>query len=188
MTTTEWRLFIDGSVNPQTGHGFGASLLVASDEIVTHHHHYHPFQELETRIQIHEFTDTSSTKLELQTLLRALAEDVPVSCAPLTVYTDSQNTVGLVDRRAYLEAHNYYTQKGTVLRHAALYQAFFKVLDQRGFQLVKVDGHKKKHHKTGIDRIFALVDQAARKACRTASASTNKGVGVLVDGAMHGTC
>jgi ribonuclease HI len=158
---TEWLLFTDGSVNTQTRHGFGASLLVTSDEVV------HTLDQLKARIKIHEFTKTSSTKIELQTLLHAL-EEIPATCAPLTVHTDSQNIVGLLDRRAGFEAQDYHSKKGLLLRNAALYQAFFKVLDQRAFKLVKVKGHKPSLSRDTIDHLFNLVDKASRKARRSA--------------------
>jgi ribonuclease HI len=156
---TEWLLFTDGSVNTQTRHGFGASLLVTSDEST------HTLDELKTRIKVHEFTETSSTKIELQTLLRALAQ-VPKSCASLTVYTDSQNILSLLDRRAGFEAQDYHSKKGHLLRNAALYQAFFQMLDQREFKLVKVKGHKSSVSRDAIDHLFNLVDKASRKARR----------------------
>ncbi len=156
---TEWLLFTDGSVNTQTRHGFGASLLVASDECT------HPIEELKGRITVHAFTNTSSTKIELQTLLAALSE-VPTSCAPLTVYTDSQNILSLLERRAGFEARDYHSKKGHLLRNAEIYQAFFQLLDQRVFKLVKVKGHKSSQSRDAIDDLFSLVDKASRKGRR----------------------
>ncbi|MGZ0707179.1 RNase H family protein [Coraliomargarita sp. W4R53] len=156
---SEWLLFTDGSVNTQTKNGCGAALLTTSDS------HTHTLNELRARIQIHEFTQTSSTKIELQTLLCAL-ENVPVTCSPLTVYTDSQNILGLVDRRAGFEAQNYQTKKGLRLGNATLYQAFFKMADDMGFKLVKVKGHKSVAQRDAIDRLFNLVDKASRAACK----------------------
>jgi len=156
---TEWLLFTDGSVNTQTKNGCGAALLIRSDS------HTHTFNELRDRIKVQEFTETSSTKIELQTLLWALA-DAPESCAPLTVYTDSQNILGLTDRRAGFEAQNYCSKKGHPRRHAALYQTFFQMADDRGFKLVKVKGHKSVAQRDAIDRLFNLVDKASRAACK----------------------
>lgn len=155
---TEWLLFTDGSVHTQTKNGCGAALLVTSDN-------HRTLNELRDRIQVQTFTETSSTKIELQTMLWALAA-VPESCAPLTVYTDSQNILGLTDRRVGFEAQNYHSKKGLPLRNAALYQAFFRMIDDRGFKLVKVKGHKSVAQRDPIDRLFNLVDKASRAACK----------------------
>ena len=156
---TKWLLFTDGSVNTQTKSGYGAALLVTSDD------HTHTLHQLRARIKVHKFTETSSTKIELQTLLWALAA-VPESCSPLTIYTDSQNILSLAGRREGFEARNYHSKKGQALRHAALYQAFFQMTDQRELKLVKVKGHQSAAQRDPIDRLFNLVDKAARKARR----------------------
>lgn len=157
-----WALFTDGSVNTQTGQGFGASLLVHLDEDVQ------SLDSLRARINIHEFSEATSTAIELQTILKALAE-VPLSCSPITIYTDSQNVLSLPGRRSGFEASDYHSKKGHLLRHAARYRAFFQLLDQRGFTLVKVKGHRPAGEKDTIDRFFNLVDKAARKASRNVS-------------------
>lgn len=156
---TEWLLFTDGSVNTQTGKGYGAALLITSENQA------HTRAELKNRIKIQKFIETSSTKLELQTLLWALA-DIPKSCTPLTVYTDSQNILGLAARRAGFEAQNYHSKKGLPLRNAALYQAFFQMSDDKGFQLKKIKGHKPADQRDPIDQLFNLVDKASRAACK----------------------
>jgi len=59
------------------------------------------------------FEQTSSTKLELQTLLWALGETITLANGDdmtLTVYTDSQNIIGLPRRRARLEQNNSYSR------------------------------------------------------------------------------
>lgn len=152
-------LFTDGSVNTHTKHGFGASLFITSDEIT------HTLDELKQRIKFYEFTETSSTKVELQTVLGALA-DIPVSCRPLTVYTDSQNTLSLLARRERLEAHGFYSKNGRLLKNTVLYRAFFQLVDQRDLKLVKVKGHQSTQSRKAIDCLFNLVDKASRKASR----------------------
>ena len=156
---TEWLLFTDGSVNTQTMKGCGAALLIEKEnqrETADQHR---------TRIKTRRFADTSSTKLELQTLLWAL-QGVPPSCATLTVYTDSQNILSLTDRRADFETQNYCSKKGIPLGNAALYQAFFKIADARQFKLIKVIGHLPTGQRDIIDHLFNLVDKASRAACK----------------------
>ncbi len=161
---TEYLLFTDGSVHPQTKDGYGAALLVKPED------HSRTLHELSEQIQVFKFTETSSSRIELQTLLRALA-DLPESHSPLTIYTDSQNILSLADRRSRLEANDFYSSKGKLLKNAELYRRFFEIFDERGFRLVKIKGHKPVSERDSIDQQFNLVDKAARKACRSHSVS-----------------
>lgn len=154
-------LLTDGSVHTQSKTGYGAHLIVSADEVSL------PLEELRSRVQVRAFTETSSTKLELQTLLWALSE-LPEAIDQLTVYTDSQNIVNLVDRRAGFEAHNYHSKKGLPLRNTALYQAYFEYADRLHFKLIKIKGHQPARRRALIDQLFALVDKASRKAQRAA--------------------
>jgi ribonuclease HI len=156
---TEWLLFTDGSVHTQTKHGYGAALLTTSES------HRQTLKQLKSQVQLQEFCATSSTKLELQTLLWALRQ-VPDDDKALSVYTDSQNILSLLDRRAGFEKNNYLSKKGLQIRNAALYQAFFQAYDTRPFTMIKVKGHKASADRDAIDRIFNLVDKAARAACK----------------------
>ena len=60
------KLFTDSSVNPQEKVGFGAYLKIIDENI--------SFEDMKKHIKTKRFEDTSSTKLELQTLLWALDE------------------------------------------------------------------------------------------------------------------
>ena len=150
-------LFTDGSVNPQSRIGFGAYLLLEEKEFLS--------AELEQKIIIKNFNDTSSTKLELETLLWAL-DDVSLKNCKIVVYTDCQNIIGLKERKDGFEKNNYMTSKGTVIKNHELYKDFFNKLDILDCEFVKVKGHKKASVKTEIDDIFTLVDRATRKALR----------------------
>jgi ribonuclease HI len=153
-------LLTDGSVNTQTKTGYGAYLIVSPDEVSL------PAETLRPRIKVRAFTETSSTKLELQTLLWALSE-LPEDIEQLTIYTDSQNIINLAGRRERFEAHNYHSQKGLPLRNTELYQAYFQMTDRLNFKLVKVKGHKSVRKRNQIDQLFALADKASRKARKT---------------------
>ena len=98
----EMLLFTDGSVNPQLKIGYGAYLLVSPEE----------FEKgtLKQEVQLKRFNNTSSTKLELETLLWALKEIESLKCK-VTVYTDCQNIIGLEKRRERFEKNNYFTKK-----------------------------------------------------------------------------
>jgi len=150
-------LFTDGSVNPQSGIGFGAYLLLDKLEFFR--------DELEKKINIKKFYNTSSTKLELETLLWALS-DISLKNFKILVYTDCQNIIGLKGRRDRFEKNNYMTSKGRVIKNHELYKDFFKKLDILDCEFIKVKGHKKTSVKNEIDEIFTLVDRATRRALR----------------------
>jgi len=151
------RLFSDGSVNTQTHVGFGAYLIVPENT---------PLEAFETlHVKVKAFAKTSSTKLELQTLLWAL-EEVKSFEDEITLYTDSQNIISLPNRRERFERMDYRTKQKKIHEHAALYQAFYRVMDERKCSLVKVKGHKQTFDKDTIDRYFTLVDRASREALR----------------------
>lgn len=153
---TRW-LFTDGSVHTASKIGYGAYLLVPDLRL--------SLDSLKPGIKLKRFEQTSSSKLELQTLLWALNE-VQTHDTKFMVYTDSQNIIGLPGRRERLERSNYYTKNQKRLRHFELYQAFYQISDQLNVEFVKIRGHKAAGQKDPIDQIFALVDQASRAALR----------------------
>jgi ribonuclease HI len=152
------KIFIDGSVNTQTRVGYGAYLLVSESEIIA--------DSLKNQIRIKAFENTTSTKLELETLLWAFGEIHPAGTKVL-VYTDSQNIVGLKGRRAQLEENNYRSKSNRQLTNHKLYQEFFEIIDKFNCEFIKVDGHKRSDQKDAIDVLFTLVDRATRKALRS---------------------
>lgn len=146
------KLFTDASVNPQIKIGFGAYLIVSENSS------YH-------RVEVQQFADTSSSKLELQTLIYALNKAKEIS-NNIQVFTDSQSVISLLGRRQKLEANNFITGKGTLLKNHDLYKELYKLIDELSCEFVKVKGHKKGRDKDDIDRLFTLVDRASRKALR----------------------
>ncbi|ARU48514.1 ribonuclease HI [Sulfurospirillum diekertiae] len=150
----------DGSVNTQTHVGFGAYLIVPENT---------PLEAFETlHVKVKKFTQTSSTKLELQTLLWALNE-VKDFEEEIMIYTDSQNIITLPSRRERFERNGYATKQKKIHEHAALYQVFYRVMDEMKCSLMKVKGHKQAFDKDVIDRYFTLVDRASREALRKSS-------------------
>lgn len=154
-------LFTDGSVDAKTRIGFGAYLVINSMDS--------SLADLKTKVKVKKFENTSSTTLELQTLLWAMDDTFLLHTEKnmrLAVYSDSQNTLGLLARRSSLEAQKYFSRNGKQLNNAELYQQFFKAMDQCDCQVIKVDGHKPRHSKNDIDHLFSLVDKASRFALR----------------------
>lgn len=149
-------LFCDGSVNPQKKIGF-AAYFIYDNNLITQD------------IKIKRFEDTSSTKLEIETLLWALS-DLKYKDEEILVYTDCQNILSLEKRRKKLELNNYKTSTGKIVKNHELYKNFYKIIDNIKENTIckieKVKGHKKSNEKNEIDKLFNLVDKASRKALR----------------------
>ena len=150
-------LFTDGSVNTKSKNGFGAYLAVSDIDL--------PFDLIKSQVKLKRFEDVSSTKLELQTLLWAL-NIIKEDFNKIIVFTDSQNIVGLVGRRAKLEQNNYYSKNKKRLNNFELYQEFYKIIDKLDCEFIKVCGHKSSNKKSEIDKIFSIVGKASRSALR----------------------
>ena len=152
------KLFTDSSVNPQEKIGFGSFLLLNNDETKA-------FEDLKKDIKLKRFENTSSTKLELQTLLWALDEIVDKNII-IEIYTDCQNIIGLENRRDKLEKNHFYSTSGKLMNNHELYKNFYEKLDKLNLTFIKVKGHKKNSLKDEIDNIFNLVDRVSRNALR----------------------
>lgn len=150
-------LLTDGSLNAQSNIGYGAYLAVSERGL--------SLDSLRTRVKVRRFEYTSSTKLELQTLLWALS-DIQALGRKVIVYTDSQNIMGLQGRRDRFEQNDYRSKKNIRLNNYELYQEFYKMIDHLDCELVKVRGHHVSNQKDDIDRLFTLVDRASRNALR----------------------
>jgi ribonuclease HI len=153
----ELMLFTDGSVNTQTNIGYGAYLAVSEPELSS--------DSLRSRVKVRRFEHTSSTKLELQTLLWALS-DIQALVRRVVVHTDSQNLIGLPGRRDWLEQNDYRSKKNKRLNHYGLYQEFYRIADQLELEFVKMSGHQGSNQQDDMDRLFTLVDRASRNALR----------------------
>ena len=153
----ELMLFTDGSVNTHSKIGYGAYLAVSERGL--------SLDSLRLRVKVRRFEHTSSTKLELQTLLWALG-DIQALRSRVIVYTDSQNIMGLQGRRDRLEQNDYRSKKNRRLKNYELYQEFYRMTDQLDCEFVKVRGHQVSNQKDDIDRLFTLVDRASRNALR----------------------
>jgi len=150
-------LFTDGSVHVQSKVGYGAYLSLFEDEL--------PDSNLKQRVRTKRFENTSSTKLELQTLLWALS-CVQSAGQKIIVYTDSQNISQLLDRRKRLEQNNFCSKSGKPLENGDLYKEFYLIIDSIDCEILKIQGHQQSRKKNNIEEIFTLVDRASRKALR----------------------
>ena len=153
----ELMLLTDGSVNTPSNIGYGAYLAVSE--------HGLSLDLLRTRVKVRRFEHTTSTKLELQTLLWAL-NDIQVLGRKVIMYTDSQNILGLQGRRDRFEQNDYRSKKNKRLNNYELYREFYRMTDPLDCKLIKVHGHQVSNQKNDIDRLFTLVDRASRNALR----------------------
>ena len=153
----ELMLFTDGSVNTQSNIGYGAYLAVSERGL--------SLNSVRTSVKVRRFEHTSSTKLELQTLLWAL-NDIQALGRKVILYTDSQNILGLQGRREQFEQNDYRSKKNKRLSNYELYQEFYRMIDHLDCELVKVRGHQVSNQKDDISKLFTLVDRAVRKALR----------------------
>ena len=153
-------LFTDGSVNVQSKVGCGASLVISEDELYA--------ENLVSLVKVKRFENTSSSRLELQTLLWAL-DNVETNEREIKIHTDSQTIVDLLERRERLEKNDFKSKKNVALNNGELYKAFFLKIDLLTCEFVKIKGHQPTRNKNEIERVFALVDKASRKALRNDS-------------------
>ena len=165
-----YALFTDVSLD--TGHkcGIGAYLFIPVSFFRKKNHSISR-EEIAEKLKIRRFQNTSSTKLEVQTVLWALDEiekTVPKhSLMMLQVYTDSQCVAGLQKRRLRLSSCNFISKKtGQPLKNADLYRTFYELSDKMKFSITKVSGHTPASSRDTVHQIFACVDQEVRKALK----------------------
>lgn len=164
----EVALFTDVSLDPVRKHGIGgyfsvpASFLAASPQDMKR-------SDVSERLMLRRFENTSSTKLEVRTVLWALEEyrkereaAVPEK---IRIYTDSQCVAGLLKRRPGLEAKGFLSGRtNTLLKHASLYRRFYELFDELGFEVIKVAGHTRSSCQDTVHRMFSFLDKEVRKA------------------------
>ena len=162
----DFALFTDVSVSPGLKLGVGAyvivpaSFLEAPSGVIGR-------PEITARLKVRRFEGTSSTRLELQTVLWALAENRQGPHGSLTMYSDSQCVSGLLKRKPRLVAGGFLSKKtNQELANAFLYRAFYEFHDESGFQVVKLGGHSPSRVHDNTHRIFSIVDREARKALK----------------------
>ncbi len=113
------QLFTDASVNTRLKVGYGAYLVVNEECKL--------IETLKDKVKTKRFEQTSSTKLELQTWLWALDEMIVLdeqSDITITIYSDSQNIIGLPGRRSGLERNDYCSVKNKKLNKHEMCQEF----------------------------------------------------------------
>jgi ribonuclease HI len=84
----------------------------------------------------------------------------------ITLYTDSQNILGLSGRRERLEKSDFHSKQNRRITNWELYQEFYRLTNELNIEIRKISGHKRTSEKDNIDRLFTIVDRASRNAVR----------------------
>ena len=159
-------LFTDVSVSPGRKLGVGAYVMVPASFLETSDG-VSERSKIARRLKVKRFEGTSSTRLELQTVLWALEENRGGPYGSLTIYSDSQCVAGLLKRKARLLSGGFLSKRtNQQLGNASLYRAFYEFHDESGFDIVKVAGHSASRDQDSAHRIFSFVDKEARKALK----------------------
>lgn len=160
-------LFTDASLNPGFKVGVGGYLLVP-DSLLTTPATLIKRHELDEMLVLKRFENTSSTKLEIQTVLWALeeycSESMDSEVGHLHIYSDSQGVEKLLSRRERLENNGFQSRGGSrLLRNASLYANYYALYDRLQFEVTKVPGHTRARSRNTVQQIFSLIDQKVRK-------------------------
>ncbi len=161
-----YALFTDVSLDPKLKMGVGAyfftgiSFLNTSVQLIER-------VEVAGQLIKRRFMDTSSTKLEVQTVIWALENCRSILSSSenkLYVYTDSQCVTGLPERRSGLEGNKFLSKRTNhPLKNASLYRQFYQLYDELDFEVIKVAGHLPFSSQDTVHRIFSYVDRDVRK-------------------------
>ena len=158
--------FTDVSLNPGLKLGVGAYLALPASSLEVSARNIERSEVVEL-LKVRRFEDTSSTKLEVQTVLWMLEDyqyEMKVSgLKKLQIYSDSQCVSGLLRRRDRLVADGFLSRRtNSPLRNASLYHRFYDLHDELQFETVKVRGHSRLCCQDTIHRIFSFVDRETR--------------------------
>jgi len=166
-TMSRIALFTDVSINTNLKIGFGAYLIIPESYLKEN-----SYDLIKKDVKLKKFESTSSTKLEIETLLWALEElekshkEIGLYCN-VTIYTDSQCIACLAVRRTQLERSEFKSSKtNKKLNNALLYRRFYRFSDRLKFEIIKLKGHSKSIIKDTIHKMFSNVDKGSRKALR----------------------
>ena len=149
-------LFCDSSFDPRSREGFTAFLQMDSMDRV---------EPTFDAVRFALFTNTTNTRLELHGVLHGLQG--AADGTEVTIFTDCAAIPNLPARRAGLESSAYTSRKQRTLANADLYQALFSECDRLVLTFVWTKGHKPARERSPAERIFGLVDRAARQRLRT---------------------
>jgi len=162
----DFALFTDVSVSPGLKLGVGAYVMLPTSLLGDSAGRIGK-SGITGQLKVRRFESTSSTKLELQTILWALSEIRLAPQGGLTIYSDSQCISGLLKRKRRLLAEGFISKKtNQALGNASLYRTFYKFHDVLNFRVLKMAGHSASRGQDTVHRIFSFIDKEARKALK----------------------
>ena len=166
----QFYLFTDASLNPNLKVGVGGYIIVP-ESFLKNPPGPVKISKLNEIIALRRFQDTSSTKLEVQTILWALEECCSGSILPVSgklhIYSDSQCVEKLLARRSRLESSGFHSKGGNrLLKNASLYKKYYEFHDQLKFEVTKVKGHTPSRSRNKVQHIFSFLDQKVRKTLK----------------------
>ena len=163
-------LFTDISLSPQKKHSVGGYLFIEAHELSA-------WESLEPqqisailypRIEWRVFQNNKSTFAEITTMIYAVEQCLEKNPQQITIYTDCQSLVDLLDSRlAKLSAAEYRTRSGKILANAEVYKDLLALTKKIDLVAIKIKGHASQSQRTTIEaKIFAILDAAVRKRLR----------------------
>jgi hypothetical protein len=163
-------LFADVSLDPVLRMGVGAYLVILS-VLLKPSSCIIDQSELPGQPVLRRFTCTSSTILELQTVLWALEEHRSMTTAPgtekLQVYSGSQCIAGLLKRRTELTSRCFRSgETARLLRNVSLYRRYYDLHDELDFEVIKLKGYTNRSSRDAVLEVFFCLDKYVRKALR----------------------
>jgi len=144
-------LYVDASVNGKTKNGAGAYAICQ------------PGAHSPDYIKAMEFSGTSSTKAELQTITWALTDLITEGkYKKIIVYTDCLLTMAMQRKREqHFRKHDFYMENHR--ERCVVRDAFYDAEDKLQCTFIKLKAHKQKEDHTRNDRLFSLVDKESRR-------------------------
>jgi ribonuclease HI len=154
MSELSITVFTDGSCHNRLKSGGWASIIFIGNEKVT----------LKGSEQ-----DTTHHRMELLAVLEALTflEKKNSLSRPITIYSDSQYVVDLLQRQERLTASGYKTKKLKPIRNADLVQSMIYFFNATDLQFVKLKSHLKSSDPKNV--LNREVDMLSRQMMRTTS-------------------
>jgi ribonuclease HI len=109
--------------------------------------------------------DTTHQRMELTSVIESIkaVSDFPIHPAVITIFSDSQYVVRLVDRQVKLERQEFKTKKGTLISNADLVQIILRYTETLPVSFVKVKAHQKETASINYNR---EVDKLCRRLLR----------------------
>ena len=166
----DFLIFCDSSFDAKSRTGVGGMLILPSNELSSQI----PIAEL--RVITKLFTNMTSARLELTTILWALSffkksfseEKANKPYYPDTmVFSDCKTILDLPSRRDQLQRRGFKSKRtNQPLSNADLYKKYFILYDEIKTQIIWLKGHSSSRYHDVVQSIFSRVDKTTRARLR----------------------